>query len=87
MVLQVGLELAAPIHAIAVLDDVGAMRFIAETAHPNVVLERERLDALRTRIERCCPPETPTPACTYKPCPHPKSVTEPRPPTPDPQSM
>ena len=55
-------------------DDADALRFIAESISPAGALERERLAALRAQVERCCPPPVTPPACSYEPCPHPKSV-------------
>jgi hypothetical protein len=59
-------------------DDADAVRDIEEFAHPDAVLERERLLALRAEIERCCPPEVLPPACSYEPCPHPRPASEPK---------
>lgn len=58
--------------------DADALRDIAESAHPETALERQRLAALRAEIERCCPPDKPKPACSYEPCPEPKSVEMPK---------
>jgi hypothetical protein len=58
-------------------DDADVVRDITEFAHPRATLERERLGALRTEIEKCCPPEPPQPVCTYEPCPRPESINEP----------
>jgi hypothetical protein len=55
-------------------DDADALRDIAEFAYPQAALERQRLAELRAEIERCCPPEKPTPACIYEPCPGPVRV-------------
>ena len=55
-------------------DDADALRDIAESAHPEAALERQRLAELRAEVERCCPPEKPKPACTYEPCPQPRPV-------------
>lgn len=70
-------------------DNADVLRDIAEFAHPDAVLERQRLAELDKKIERCCPPEQPRPACKYEPCLSPKPVgmpdlpkipQEPRPP-------
>jgi hypothetical protein len=54
--------------------DVHEMKAIAESAYPAATVELERLAKLQAEIERCCPPETPPPACTYAPCPAPKPI-------------
>ena len=59
-------------------DDMDALRFVAESEHPEAVLEGQRLAALRAQIEECCPPKQPGPACSYKPCEQPKPVQEPK---------
>lgn len=61
----------------ALRDDVDALRYITESAHPEAVLERERHEELQAEIERCCPPERPEPACKYKPCERPEPAKEP----------
>src|SRR5260221_6555991 len=58
-------------------DDVDELREIAESVYPEAALVRERLAALRTEVERCCPPAEHKPACSYEPCPHPRSVDQP----------
>ena len=55
-------------------DDADTIRDILEFAHPEGALGRKRLAELQEQIERCCPPETPRPACTYQPCHKPKRV-------------
>ena len=55
-------------------DDADVLRDIEESEHPEAVLERQRLAALREQIERCCPTEQPGPACSYEPCLSPKLV-------------
>jgi hypothetical protein len=58
--------------------DTGAILDIEETAHPEASLERQRLAGLRARIDKCCPPPPPQPACTYQPCPAPDPVKMPQ---------
>ncbi len=58
-------------------DDVDALRYIAESAHPEAALERQRHADLQAEIERCCPPDPPEPACEYEPCDQPEPVKEP----------
>jgi hypothetical protein len=58
-------------------DDADALRAITASAYPAAALEQHRLAALRAEIEKCCPPETPPPACTYAPCPAPRPVPMP----------
>lgn len=57
-------------------DDANTLRNLTESAHPEAALQLERLDALRTQIEKCCPPTPEPPACTYQPCPAPKPIEE-----------
>jgi hypothetical protein len=59
-------------------DAMDALLFIAESAHPDGALERERQAKLQAEIERCCPPDEPGPACNYEPCPRPDRIKEPR---------
>ena len=59
-------------------DDMDALRDIEESEHPEAVLERQRLAALRVEIERCCPPPATPPACTYKPCQSPEPAKMPK---------
>lgn len=54
--------------------DADLLRVIAQAAYPAAALEYERLAQLRAQVERCCPPQTPAPACNYEPCPSPKPV-------------
>jgi hypothetical protein len=61
----------------AMADDVDATRELTESANPAAALERVRLRKLQAEIERCCPPRTPPPACTYQPCLTPKQVPMP----------
>jgi hypothetical protein len=46
--------------------------------HADAALTREREQALRDQIERCCPPPTPRPCCHYEPCPAPKPLGPPK---------
>ena len=41
------------------------------TVHPDAALNLARAEEERRRIERCCPPPTRKPACSYEPCPAP----------------
>jgi hypothetical protein len=66
-------------------DDLDVMRDVAEATNPGAALDRARLDKLRAQVERCCPPQTPPPACTYAPCLSPKPVGMPDLPRVDPQ--
>lgn len=50
-------------------DDLDVIRAMEEAEQPAAALERARLAALQTEIERCCPPPQTPPACTYQPCP------------------
>jgi hypothetical protein len=49
---------------------------LQQGAHPDVELELARLDKLREQVEKCCPPETPHPACRFEPCPSPTDFRE-----------
>ncbi len=53
-------------------EDVDVVRDVAEFAHPDAALENHRLAELDKKIEECCPPEPPRPACKYEPCLSPK---------------
>lgn len=59
-------------------DDMDALLYIAESAHPEAALERQRQAKLQAEIDRCCPPEEPVPACKYEPCEPPKRIKEPQ---------
>lgn len=58
-------------------EDLDVLRGVAESAYPAAALERSRLKELEAKIERCCPPEEPKPACQYEPCPQPRPAREP----------
>jgi len=45
--------------------------------HAEAALIREREEALKKQIEKCCPPELPVPPCNYAPCPAPERLQEP----------
>jgi hypothetical protein len=47
--------------------------------HAEAALTREREEALRSQIEKCCPPKPPEPGCRYEPCPKPEPLREPPP--------
>ena len=53
------------------------MAAILAATHPEAALVLEREEALRRDLEKCCPPETPPPACKQKPCPVPKQIDPP----------
>jgi len=57
--------------------DIDTLEAIYETANPAAALERERLEALKRQIERCCPPPKPEPPCHYAPCPAPPKLPDP----------
>jgi hypothetical protein len=56
---------------------VGALADMYATTHAAAALERERLQALKNQIEKCCPPPRHEPPCHYVPCPAPKPLGEP----------
>lgn len=62
--------------------DAHALVSIAEVAYPAGALDSRRLTELEAQIHKCCPADIPPPACTYEPCPKPKSVPVPQLPTP-----
>lgn len=68
----------------AMADDLHASSEILRLAHPGAALELERIAKLRAEIERCCPPQTTPPACTYEQCKAPKPVEMPDLPKPNP---
>lgn len=47
------------------------------TTHSEAALERQKLEALKHQIERCCPPPVPAVPCDYRPCPKPEVLREP----------
>jgi hypothetical protein len=49
--------------------------YAIEHAGAALVLQREQ--ALREEIEKCCPPQPPTPPCHDQPCPVPKPIGPP----------
>lgn len=63
-------------------EDLDMIRDIAMSAHPEGALAIAKLAELRAQVERCCPPEQPQPACTYRPCPAPPRAEKPRLPRP-----
>lgn len=68
-------------------DDMDALRYIAESAHPEAALERHRHAELQADIERCCPPDPSEPACKYEPCDKPEPAKPPRLPHIDPKDQ
>jgi hypothetical protein len=59
--------------------DVDALEAMYETVNAGAALERERLQALKFQIERCCPPPQPETPCHYAPCPAPPRLADPPP--------
>jgi hypothetical protein len=57
--------------------DIEGLLDIEESVHPESVIQLTRLAELRAQIEKCCPPTKPDPACTFQPCPAPKSIDPP----------
>ena len=45
--------------------------------HAEAALTREREEALRQQIEKCCPPKPPEPVCRYERCWSPEPLGEP----------
>lgn len=58
--------------------DMSVLRYIAESSNPDAALELARHEALNAKIEQCCPPAQPDPACKYDPCPRPGRAEEPK---------
>ena len=56
---------------------VAALADMYATVHPEAALERERLQALKAQIEKCCPPPRREPPCHFSPCPAPPPLGEP----------
>src|SRR5215472_13381885 len=54
-----------------------AIADIVAAAHPEAALIREREEALRRDLEKCCPPQPSKPCCLYAPCPAPKQIDAP----------
>ena len=50
---------------------------IVAMAHPEAALIREREQALRMELEKCCPPVQPKPCCLYEPCLAPPQIPPP----------
>jgi hypothetical protein len=69
----------------AIAEDVHVISEIAKAANPAVALELASIAKLRAEIERCCPPQVPPAACSYKPCPAPRPIEMPDLPKQDPQ--
>ena len=54
--------------------------------HGEAAIARERMEALREQVEKCCPPKLPPPPCQYQACPKEYRPIPPPPkvsPTPD----
>lgn len=60
--------------------DVSRLLNITHIAYPGAELELTRLDKLREKIEKCCPPEVEPPLCKHEPCPPPADFDEQPPP-------
>jgi hypothetical protein len=54
-----------------------AMADILAVTHPEAALMREREQALRSELEKCCPPAPPKPCCQYEPCKEPPQIDPP----------
>jgi hypothetical protein len=61
----------------AIHNNTAALAEMFALTHAEAALAREREQALRGEIEKCCPPKPPAPICTYKPCPAPGPLGEP----------
>jgi hypothetical protein len=56
---------------------IAALAEMYATVHSEAALERERLQALKAQIEKCCPPPQPEPPCHFASCPAPAPLGEP----------
>jgi hypothetical protein len=54
-----------------------ALAELFAATHPEAALIREREQALRDQIEKCCPPTPVPPCCQYEKCPAPGPIPEP----------
>lgn len=61
----------------AISKNTEALAALYAATHAEAALTREREEALRQQIERCCPPKPPEPACRYERCPSPERLPEP----------
>jgi len=61
----------------AIRKDADALAELFAITHADAALTREREQALRHEIEKCCPPKPPPPICTYEPCPAPTPIGPP----------
>src|SRR5262249_48192456 len=50
---------------------------VVAAAHPEAALILEREQALRAKLEECCPPPAPEPCCHYEPCEAPPQIQPP----------
>lgn len=58
--------------------DVSVVRYIAEASNSDAALELARHQELTAKIEQCCPPARPEPACKYDPCQRPGPADKPK---------
>jgi hypothetical protein len=68
--LQTGLQTQIHQNTAAIADIVAA-------AHPEAALIREREEALRSELQKCCPPVQPKPCCQYEQCQAPAQIQPP----------
>jgi hypothetical protein len=61
----------------SIRDDSEALLSIEASANPAAALALRQLAELRAQIEKCCPPPPTQPACTYQPCPSPRTIPMP----------
>lgn len=54
-----------------------AIADIVAAAHPEAALIREREEALRSELQKCCPPVQPKPCCHYEQCQAPAQIQPP----------
>ncbi|TXH47011.1 MAG: hypothetical protein E6Q92_01225 [Burkholderiaceae bacterium] len=58
--------------------DVSVVRHIDEASNPGAALELARHQELTAKIEQCCPPTRPEPACKHDPCQRPGPADTPK---------
>jgi hypothetical protein len=57
--------------------NLAALSEMYATVHAQAALERQRLQNLKSQVEKCCPPPVQEPPCHYEPCPAPPPLGEP----------
>jgi len=63
----------------AIEDNTTTLAELFAATHAEAALTRDREQALRDQLEKCCPPTPPEPCCRYETCPAPGPLPEPPP--------